>query len=127
MEGGVPSGNTQSIRVAASGDPMTDTTTEVMVGPVDEIPLGEGRTFAVGDERVAVFRTRSGQLFAVQAECPHKRGPLADGLLGGTTLICPLHSWKFDLRSGEALMGDCGLRTYAVRADEAGQIIVSMG
>jgi len=98
-----------------------------MVGPVDEIPLGEGRTFAVGDERVAVFRTRSGQLFAVQAECPHKRGPLADGLLGGTTLICPLHSWKFDLRSGEALMGDCALRTYAVRADEAGQIIVSMG
>lgn len=104
---------------------MTDTTTEVMVGPVDEIPLGEGRTFAVGDERVAVFRTRSGQLFAVQAECPHKRGPLADGLLGGTTLICPLHSWKFDLRSGDALMGDCGLRTYGVRVDEAGQIVVS--
>ncbi len=104
---------------------MTDTTTEVMVGPMDEIPLGEGRTFAVGDERVAVFRTRSGQLFAVQAECPHKRGPLADGLLGGTTLICPLHSWKFDLRSGDALMGDCGLRTYAVRVDEAGQIAVS--
>ena len=105
---------------------MTDTTTEVMVGPVDEIPLGEGRTFSVGDERVAVFRTRSGQLFAVQAECPHKRGPLADGLLGGTTLICPLHSWKFDLRSGDALMGDCGLRTYAVRVDESGQIVVSI-
>ena len=105
---------------------MTDTTTEVMVGPVDEIPLGEGRTFVLGDERVAVFRTRSGQLFAVQAECPHKRGPLADGLLGGTTLICPLHSWKFDLRSGDALMGDCGLRTYRVRVDEAGQIVVGI-
>ena len=105
---------------------MTDTTTEVMVGPVDEIPLGEGRTFAVGDDRVAIFRTRSGELFAVQAECPHKRGPLADGLLGGTTLICPLHSWKFDLRSGDALMGDCGLRTYAVRVDEAGRIVVSI-
>ncbi|HEY3456045.1 MAG TPA: Rieske 2Fe-2S domain-containing protein [Bryobacteraceae bacterium] len=105
---------------------MTDTTTEIMVGPVDEIPLGEGRTFVVGDERVAVFRTRSGQLFAVQAECPHKRGPLADGLLGGTMLICPLHSWKFDLRSGDALMGDCGLRTYAVRVDESGQIVVSV-
>jgi nitrite reductase (NADH) small subunit len=105
---------------------MTDTITEVMIGPVDEIPLGEGRTFAVGDERVAVFRTRSGQLFAVQAECPHKRGPLADGLLGGTTLICPLHSWKFDLRSGGALMGDCGLRTYGVRVDESGQIVVSI-
>lgn len=104
---------------------MTDIGTEMVLGPVDGIPMGEGRTFAVGNERVAVFRTRSGDLFAVQAECPHKRGPLADGLLGGTTLICPLHSWKFDLRSGEALMGDCGLRTYAVRVDEQGQILLS--
>ena len=104
---------------------MTDTGTEMVLGPIDGIPIGEGRTFAVGRERVAVFRTRSGELFAVQAECPHKRGPLADGLLGGTMLICPLHSWKFDLRSGEALMGDCGLRTYAVRVDEAGQILLS--
>lgn len=105
---------------------MTDTATEMVLGPLSEIPVGEGRTFAVGGERVAVFRTRSGQLFAVQAECPHKGGPLADGLLGGTTLICPLHSWKFDLRSGNALMGDCGLRTYSVRVDEAGQIVVSL-
>jgi nitrite reductase [NAD(P)H] small subunit len=105
---------------------VTDTAAETVLGPLSEIPIGEGRTFAVAGERVAVFRTRSGQLFAVQAECPHKGGPLADGLLGGTTLICPLHSWKFDLRSGEALMGDCGLRTYDVRVDEAGQIVVSL-
>ena len=104
---------------------MTDTGTEVVLGPLDSIPMGEGRTFAVGSGRVAVFRTRNEQLFAVQAECPHKAGPLADGLLGGTTLICPLHSWKFDLRSGEALMGDCGLRTYGVRVDQEGQIILA--
>jgi nitrite reductase (NADH) small subunit len=105
---------------------MTDTQKEIVLGPLDEIPVGEGRTFAVGGERVAVFRTRNGQLYAVQAECPHKRGPLADGLLGGTTLICPLHSWKFDLRSGEALMGDCGLRTYTVRVDERRQIVIDL-
>jgi nitrite reductase (NADH) small subunit len=104
---------------------MTDTMAEIVLGPVDGIPPGEGRTFAAGDQRIAVFRARSGELFAVQAECPHKGGPLADGLLGGTTLICPLHAWKFDLRSGEALMGDCGLRTFGVRVDEAGRIVVS--
>ena len=104
---------------------MTDTGTEVVLGQLDSIPMGEGRTFAVGSERVAVFRTRTAQLFAVQAECPHKAGPLADGLLGGTTLICPLHSWKFDLRSGEALMGDCDLQTYGVRVDREGQIILA--
>ena len=104
---------------------MTDTGTEMVLGPIDGIPIGEGRTFAAGSERVAVFRTRSGELFEVHDECPHKSGPLVDGLMGGTLLICPLHSWKFDLRSGEALMGDGGLRTYAVRVDEAGQILVS--
>ncbi len=101
-------------------------TIEVVLGPLDAIPPGEGRTFSVGTERVAVFRARTGQLFAVQAQCPHKGGPLADGLLGGTTLICPLHSWKFDLSSGEALMGSCGLETFPVRADDASSIVISL-
>ena len=100
------------------------TATETVLGPVSEIPLGEGRTFAIGSERIAVFRARTGQLFAVQAECPHRGGPLADGLLGGTTLICPLHSWKFDLTSGAALMGECGLKTFPVRIDESERIVV---
>ena len=105
---------------------MMGTATEAVLGPVAAIPLGEGRAFAIDDQRVAVFRARSGQLFAVQADCPHKGGPLADGLLGGTTLICPLHSWKFDLSSGEALMGSCGLRTFPVRVDESNQIVVTI-
>jgi nitrite reductase (NADH) small subunit len=72
-----------------------------------------------------VFRTRVGEVYASQAECPHRGGPLSEGLLGGTTLICPLHSWKFDLATGEALMGACGLKTYPVRVDELGQIVLS--
>jgi nitrite reductase (NADH) small subunit len=105
---------------------MTDTAAEIVLGPVAAIPPGEGRTYAVSGERIAVFRARNGELYAVQAECPHKGGPLADGLLGGTTLICPLHAWKFDLRSGEALMGSCGLRTFTVRVDEDGRILIAM-
>lgn len=100
---------------------------EIIAGPLEGIPPGEGRTFEIGGERIAIFRTRSGGIHAVQADCPHQGGPLADGLVGGSTLICPLHSWKFDLATGDALMGNCGLRTYPVRLGDDGQIVITLG
>ncbi len=103
---------------------MTPIMTETKLGPVSSIPRGEGRVYSVSGQNIAVFRTRSGEVYAVQAACPHRGGPLADGLVGGTTLICPLHSWKFDLATGQALFGDCGLKTYSVRIDDAQQIIL---
>ncbi|MBV9081184.1 MAG: nitrite reductase (NAD(P)H) small subunit [Acidobacteriaceae bacterium] len=105
---------------------MTATDIEVILGPVSAIPPGEGRNYEVAGERVAVFYTRSGQVFAVQANCPHKNGPLADGLVGGTTVICPLHAWKFDLTTGEPVMGSCRLKTYPVRLDGEGRILLTM-
>jgi nitrite reductase (NADH) small subunit len=99
---------------------------EVKLCPLSEIPPGEGRNFAALGEKVAVFRPRSGGVFAVQAACPHRGGPLADGLLGGTTLICPLHAWKFDVSTGDVLFGDCGLKVYPVRVDDSGQIVLSL-
>ena len=98
--------------------------TEKKLGPIDKIPPGEGRVYSVDGENVAVFRTRSGALYATQAACPHRGGPLADGLLGGTTLICPLHGWKFDLKTGQALFGDCGLKTFHVTLDASQQIVL---
>jgi nitrite reductase (NADH) small subunit len=97
---------------------------ELKLGPANNIPPGEGRVFQLENERIAVFRTRAGEVYAVQAECPHRGGPLADGLLGGTTLICPLHAWKFDLKTGLALYGDCGLKTFCVSVDASDQIIL---
>ena len=94
------------------------------LGPASAIPLGEGRVYSVKGEEIAVFRTRAGAVYAVQAQCPHKNGPLVDGLVGGTTLICPLHSWKFDLATGQALFGDCGLKTFPVRLDAEQQVIL---
>ena len=99
---------------------------EVEVTPLSEIPPGEGRALAVGGERIAIFNTRDSGVYAVQADCPHKAAPLADGLVGGTTVICPLHSWKFDLTNGAVLMGDCGLKTYAARLDEQGRVLVTV-
>lgn len=97
----------------------------IKLGPVSDIPVGEGRVYAVNDDKVAVFRARNGNVYAVQAQCPHKGGPLADGLLGGTTLICPLHAWKFDLTTGHALTGGCSLKTYSVSLNEDDEIFLS--
>jgi nitrite reductase (NADH) small subunit len=99
---------------------------EITLGPLSAVPPGEGRAFEVGTRRIAVFRTRDGQLFAAQAECPHRGGPLADGLIGRGTLICPLHSWKFDLKTGQTPNGDCRLRTYPARLGKSGQILVEL-
>jgi nitrite reductase (NADH) small subunit len=106
---------------------MTLNMTETKLGPVSNIPPGEGRVYSVNGEKIAVFHTRSGAVYAVQAECPHRGGPLADGLVGGTTLICPLHAWKFDLTTGHALFGDCGVKTFPVHVDDAQQIILLRG
>jgi len=100
---------------------------EWWVGRVSDVPAGEGRTFRVGDEAVAVFHTRSGQVFATQARCPHKGGPLADGILGGSTLVCPLHGFKFDLASGQPIGNECEpLSMFPVSVGEAGELFVQM-
>lgn len=106
---------------------MRGTEREVTLGSLGLIPPGEGRNFAVGDEQVAVFHTRSGGLFATQADCPHRNGPLADGLVGEKTVICPLHAWKFDLASGNLEGRDCKLKTYPVRVTSDGLIVLTVG
>jgi len=105
---------------------MTTSMTDIDLGPVSAIPPGEGRTVQAFGKRIAVFHMRSGAFFAVQADCPHRGGPLADGLVGGTTLICPLHAWKFDLTTGDALFGECGIKAYPVRLNENGRILLTL-
>ena len=102
------------------------TNLEFTLGPLHLIPLGEGRNVEIGGERVAVFHTRAGEVFATQANCPHKNGPLADGLVGGQAVICPLHAWQFDLSTGEQLAGSCKLITYPVSVSADGKIVLTI-
>ena len=76
--------------------------------------------------RVAVSRTRTGGVFATQAECPHKRGSWADGLIGGTTVVCPLHDRIYDPATGAAIVGECDLRIYPVRVAGDGVILLAL-
>lgn len=99
--------------------------TEVAIGPLHGVPRGEGRNFTAGGRTVAVFRTHKDEVFATQPECPHLKGPLADGMMGGTTIMCPLHDRTYDLRTGAVLVGECDLVTYPARV-ESGTIFVSI-
>src|SRR5262249_10316156 len=93
------------------------------LGPLSRIPLGEGKAFAVGGRVVAIFRAKNARVFATQANCPHRKGPLADGTLVGTYLACPLHGFRFDLSSGQPLANDCAaLKTYPVQVNHRGEI-----
>ena len=98
---------------------------EIDLGPIDFIPLGEGRAYSFPGRTIAVFRQRDGKLFATDHSCPHRAGPLADGIIGGDSLICPLHMWKFDLRTGKCLGEDARLRTYPVR-EHHGRVRLSL-
>lgn len=105
---------------------MMATVTEYSIGAIDRIPLGEGREFDINGTLIAVFRTRSGGIYATQAACPHRGGPLADGIVGGSTVVCPFHNRRFDLSTGESdSPASCTIETYAVRVDE-GQAYITV-
>jgi nitrite reductase (NADH) small subunit len=80
---------------------------------VEDLPVGLGRAFEVAGKSLALFRTRKGAIFATDNACPHKGGPLADGMLAGEAVVCPLHAFKFDLHAGACDQeGACPLKTY---------------
>jgi NAD(P)H-dependent nitrite reductase small subunit len=93
------------------------------LGPMDQIPVGEGRAFVVGDEQVAVFRPRGGELHALQAICPHRGGPLADGLIDGQQVICPLHNHAFRLVDGQCTTGDWSIHAYQVDVEDGDVVL----
>ena len=96
---------------------MTDVGAGIDIGRVDDVPVGEGRTFAVDGEQIAVFRLRDGSLRAIDAVCPHKGGPLADGLTDDEVVVCPLHGHTFDLATGSEAGGHpMSVRSYPVSA-----------
>ncbi len=107
------------------GNLLPQPSQEVCLGAVEAIPSGQGRAFHVGTETIAVFRQRNGKLYAIQNECPHRGGPLAEGILGAGTVLCPFHAWKIQVETGECLTDPCTLRTYQVR-EEAGQIYLRL-
>ncbi len=69
-----------------------------------DIPLREGRAVKVGNREIAIFNL-GGKFLAVDNRCPHKGGPLEDGIVSGSAVVCPLHAWKISLETGEGVTG----------------------
>lgn len=72
----------------------------VCLGSVDKVSLGHGVCFIVDKNEIAVFRSHAGGFSAINNRCPHRNGPLCDGIADEHRVICPYHSHKFDLQSG---------------------------
>jgi len=93
---------------------------------VGEIPRFGGRTVRAGPMEIAIFRLSDDRIRAVENRCPHKQGPLAEGIVSGDTVICPLHARKINLESGEVLPPDSGcVKTYAVKIED-GQVLLKL-
>lgn len=90
----------------------------VRVAALDDLAPGEGRVVRVGAAPVALFRVAAREVRAIDAHCPHRGGPLADGIVTRREVTCPLHGWKIDLDSGRVVSaaGRGGsVRAYGVR------------
>jgi nitrite reductase (NADH) small subunit len=98
------------------------------IGPVSQIEPGMAATLpVVGGEEIAVFHTLRGEVYALVNKCPHKAGPLSQGIVHGDSVSCPLHNWLISLRTGEALGDDRGCTpTIPVKLD-AGRIYLLRG
>jgi len=95
------------------------------VGLETDIPLQGARVVKTGAGDIAVFRTLDGTVRAVEDRCPHRGGPLSQGIVHGDTVTCPLHNWVISLATGEAQGADSGcVRTIPVRVD-GGRIYLS--
>ena len=87
---------------------------------VTDIPvLGARRVARAQGMDVAIFRNDHDQVFALLDRCPHKGGPLSQGIVFGTSVACPLHNWTIDLSGGCAQAPDEGCtQAFSVRVDD---------
>ena len=100
----------------------------IRVTALENIPAREGRAVQIGDREIAIFNLGD-RLLAASNRCPHKGGPLCDGIVTGNSVVCPLHAWKVSLVDGSverpATEKERCVETYPVRVDE-GVVVVAV-
>lgn len=99
----------------------------ISVCQIDDIPKLGSRVVAHPSGNIAVFRTAGNTVFALLDHCPHKGGPLSQGIVHGESVTCPLHSWNIDLNTGEARAPDQGCARRFPSKIEAGQVFIAIG
>lgn len=81
---------------------------KVKIAHLSDLPAQAGRVVEWQGREVAVFRLGNGDVCALENRCPHKNGPLAEGIVAGSYVFCPLHDWKIDLQDGMVQSPDTG-------------------
>jgi nitrite reductase (NADH) small subunit len=90
----------------------------VAVGTLADIPPQGARCVKNGDTTIAVFRTHDNRVFAIEDKCPHKNGPLSQGIVHDNCVTCPLHNWVINLETGLAQGADEGATvTFPVKLE----------
>ena len=98
----------------------------IEIGEVEDIPRLGARVVQTGGGDIAVFRTSGNRVFALRDRCPHKGGPLSQGIVHGERVTCPLHNFVIDLSTGQAVAPDEGCTDrYPVKV-EAGRVCLSL-
>lgn len=98
----------------------------IEIGSLEDIPRLGSRVIERAEGNIAVFRTAQDTVFALDDKCPHKGGPLSQGMVHGETVACPLHDWKIRLVNGEAVAPDEGCTTAYPVKNEGGQLFLSL-
>lgn len=96
------------------------------VGALGEIPKRGARVVRTPFGPVAIFLTGDGKVFAIEDRCPHRGGPLSQGIVHGTAVTCPLHNWVISLETGEAQGADSGCVTRLPLRFDAGRILLDL-
>ncbi len=96
------------------------------VGALEQIPRLGARVVRTPRGCIAVFRTADDQAFALEDRCPHKGGPLSQGIVHGTSVTCPLHNWVLSLETGEAQGADVGRTLSFPLRVEAGRLLIDL-
>lgn len=97
----------------------------IEIGAVTDIPRRGARCVNTPNGKIAVFRTMEDQVFAIDDKCPHKNGPLSQGIVHGAFVTCPLHNWVFSLETGEAQGADEGQVATVPLKVEDGRILMA--
>lgn len=97
----------------------------IAIGKVSDIPQRGARCIKTPHGKVAVFRTGDDRVFAIDDHCPHKGGPLSEGIVHGTSVTCPLHNWVISLETGKAQGADEGSVSTIPLKMEGGTIYIA--
>lgn len=107
-------------------DGMMIEATFIDIGALEDIPRRGARSVRTQSGDVAVFRTGDDRVFALRDQCPHKAGPLSQGIVHGSEVTCPLHAWVISLESGAALGADHGcVPRYDVKVEQGRVLLAS--